>query len=814
MTYSIETEHERQLIGRGRKELDRLLSEAESKNYYSSTQPGRALLLTWLRHLSATLEEKTAHYEGVVAENRAGRQLMRILCCQIREYIKLLSPDILAMLTLKAIEDSYGISREPTTVSDLASTLGNKVQDEVRVAWYDSQDSVIGEVLRKSASMPGSTPIYRRKRTRQTAKKLAAERQCEEFDAWTYLHTCHVGEYLLEVAYYAGICEFRNISAGKNKQQKIIVLSEDFHNMLLSYEKYAFDNAYENHPLIDIPLDWQQSQEPGRYNRTGGYHLPQLRRRQPMCRGKGIHDSVFGAKSAEMQNMLQRTAWRIDSRVLDVAEKLSHGHKSIGKFLVIERERPEKGGAPDHYLEDPEKMKEWRSMRAGEHRAYGEDYRRSVRTRKAMCMAREYRNKTFYLSWFVDWRGRFYCQQSWLAPVGATDFEKSLLKFRDGCKVTEQAMRWIYSAIGSAFKGTKISTNERIKWTVENKGLIEQIANNPEDTVEIWSTADEPWTFLQLCFEWNDVVVNKRETFWKVPLEVDSTSSGLQLLSGMLRDPIGMKNTNLLPPDSPDAAPEDAYMKVLANAEVIAIEEDKECLIKYLRFRSVGKPVVMTAIYGAKEWSFKKKIEDALLKAIENGELLDDEMPTNAVLSDLANLIYKATKQVFPAAFQALDWLRKLAKAAHEKGSQSLAWETPTNDSIHLVKYGKEETSVYTSFNGRVVISDYDKSKINYTKEVSSFIPAVVHSYDAALLKESFAGWQHPLSVIHDCVLVLPNDMDRAMERIREGFVSIVDGDPLAKLADDLGVDSTLLKRLSQGKQSLDSVYQSKYMFN
>ena len=52
------------------------------------------------------------------------------------------------------------------------------------------------------------------------------------------------------------------------------------------------------------------------------------------------------------------------------------------------------------------------------------------------------------------------------------------------------------------------------------------------------------------------------------------------------------------------------------------------------------------------------------------------------------------------------------------------------------------------------------------------------------------------------------------MERIREGFVSIVDGDPLANLADDLGIDATALTRLSQGKQSLDSVYQSKYMFN
>jgi DNA-directed RNA polymerase len=582
----------------------------------------------------------------------------------------------------------------------------------------------------------------------------------------------------------------------------------------MTYEKYAFDNAYENHPLIDVPLDWQQSEEAGRHNMTGGYHLPQLRRRQPMCRGKGIHDSVFGTKSADMQNTLQRTAWRIDSRVLDVAEKLSEGHVSIGKFLVVEFDRPRKGEAPLHYLDNPGLMKEWRSERARLHRAYGEQDRKCVRTRKAMCMAREYRHKTFYLSWFVDWRGRFYCQQSWLAPVGATDFEKSLLKFRDGCKVTEQAMRWIYSAIGSAFKGTKISTNERIRWTVDNKSLIEEVANNPLDTVEIWSTADEPWTFLQLCFEWNDVLVTKKESFWKVPLQVDSTASGLQLLSGMRRDPVGMKNTNLLPPDTADSPPEDAYIKVLANAKAIAEQKDQKHLIKYLQFRSVGKPVVMTAIYGAKAFSFKQKIEDALLKAAENGELREDELPTDAVLWELASLIHQATKEVFPAAFQALDWLRKLAKAAHENGSQSLVWKTPTNDTIHLVKYKHESTEIYTSFNGKIIFSDYDREKVNYAKEVSSFVPAVVHSYDAALLKESFADWRHPLSVIHDCVLILPNDMDRAMDRIRDGFASIVDGDPLARLADDLGVSECSLKRLPQLSQDLACVQASRYMFN
>jgi hypothetical protein len=82
------------------------------------------------------------------------------------------------------------------------------------------------------------------------------------------------------------------------------------------------------------------------------------------------------------------------------------------------------------------------------------------------------------------------------------------------------------------------------------------------------------------------------------------------------------------------------------------------------------------------------------------------------------------------------------------------------------------------------------------------------------VLKESFSDWQHPLSVIHDCVLVLPVDMDRAMDRLRDGFVSVTSGDPLAALADDLEVAAADLKRLPQLEGSLGSIYNSRYMFN
>ena len=47
---------------------------------------------------------------------------------------------------------------------------------------------------------------------------------------------------------------------------------------------------------------------------------------------------------------------------------------------------------------------------------------------------------------------------------------------------------------------------------------------------------------------------------------------------------------------------------------------------------------------------------------------------------------------------------------------------------------------------------------------------------------------QHTLTVIHCCIKVLPIDMDRVMDRVRVDLTSIVSGDSLDRLANDLGV--------------------------
>jgi DNA-directed RNA polymerase len=806
MTTPNEIEHEHQLISRGRSAAIDAIRKAENLNYYSDTKAGRYTLQAWMPVFVQVLESITANAEAACAAGKATRQNLIYCCAEMRSYIELSSAEVLSAITLKCIEDAYTHGKTNVTVQDLSAAIGGRVEDQVLVDWWELVDPEIGDAARKSAAMPGSTPSYRKKRTRHITKKKAKQKDIEEPATWTYLHRCLIGEYLLEVARSSDVCRWKLARFGK-KQQHVIELTEDFEAMLLAIERREIDNAYETHPLIDLPLDWQVSDQPSRFNKSGGYHLPQLRHQQPMCRGKGIHDSVFGAKSADLINTLQRTGWRVDARVLDVAHKLQEKFYPVGSFVVPEFDRPTPGGAGKYVAEDPERLKEWRRNRAREHERYNEQYRRSIRTRKAMAMAREYLHKTFYLSWFVDWRGRFYPQQSWLQPQ-STDFEKSLLRFRDGCPVTDASMPWIYAAVGKAFLGSRGSIRERQAWTAKNKALIESVAEDPIGNVKVWSCADEPWRFLQLCFEWRDVISMQRtDKFWKVPIEVDATASGLQLLSAMRRDPIGMKYVNLLPPESEDAPPEDAYLKVLSvAAEIASSDSTLSHLLPYLQYRSVGKPVVMTAVYGAKSRTFKQRIEEALTK--------EGDCPDDKTLWSLASLIHKASKQVFPAAFKALDWLKALAKKAHNQGSDSLTWTTPTNDTIHLVKYKYEMTDVRTAFNGRVTFGDWDTGKPDHKKEVNAFAPAFVHSYDSAVLKESFSDWQHQLSVIHDCVMVLPADMDRAMDRIREGFVSVTTGDPLAALADDLGVAAAEHKRLPQGEQSLEGVYRSRYMFN
>lgn len=811
MTKQTEAEYEADLIKRGRKQVEKQIKDRLAQGYYSSTQQGRYTFHQYLDRLALALREVTdkAH-EGLIL-----RTNISACCVEVRQYIQFLDNGAyhLATITLKALLDAYSRSKSIAKAQDIAAAIGWQIENAIFFEFDQRRlDPSDAANMRREASMPGSSPHYRKRGAKAVAKKALQKKGLKPLESWSPTHRLKIGLYMLEVAREAGIVPWENsIKYGKNQT---IIYSDEFMNDMLANEELVLSRAFHAYPLIDEPLDWIDDVKPSRSNTSGGYHLPQLRRNQSMCRSFDS-DSVFGGKAVDLLNTLQKTAWRIDSRILEVAQHLNEQRIPMKSFLVSTIDKPVKGQAPQHIVHDPDPQvfKDWKRRRRDENSSYHQQTKKAYRTRQALSVAKEFEFKTFYLSWSLDWRGRYYPQQAWLSPQ-SNDFEKSLLKFRDGCKLDEESMNWCRRAIGAAYNGTRISFIERARWTTRNMDLVTRVAQDPLGTIQEWGDAKEPWQFLQLCMEWHDVVTTGKEKFWKVPIGADSTASGLQLLSAMRRDPVGMKHANLLAPESLIAPPEDAYMAVLEAARGIASNDPElRHLDPYLKYRSIGKPAVMLSVYGGCHRNIKEDIEDAVDEIKEELECHGVHVD-QADMSKLTSLITKASKKVFPAAYEALNWLKRLAKAAHGKGQESLTWTTPTSDEIHLVKHDYEIIKIYTAFNGTVSIGDFSSKKPDLTKQVSSFAPSFVHSYDAALLKESFSDWKHPLALIHDCIRVLPSDMDRALDRIRDGFTSIVSGDPLVRLADDLGVSNEEMKHLPQLNQDLASVKESKYMFN
>jgi DNA-directed RNA polymerase len=218
----------------------------------------------------------------------------------------------------------------------------------------------------------------------------------------------------------------------------------------------------------------------------------------------------------------------------------------------------------------------------------------------------------------------------------------------------------------------------------------------------------------------------------------------------------------------------------------------------------------MIAIYGGSNRTNRDDVVEALRK--------EGLYPYPISWEDTAVMtgqIKDASKQVFPAAFETLEWLRKLAAAAIKADATGFSWRTPTGDLIHHAEYEyAKPIRVQTHLLGKVSIGLGSVNVPDTKRLKSGFSPNFVHSYDAALLKAAFHDWDRPLVTIHDCIGVLPTDMDDALERVRKAFVQVCDGDPLEDLAGGLGVATENLKRLSQGVGELELCIQAEYMFN
>ena len=793
------------------KRMEQEVLRAKQKAYFSSTSQARLTIA----ESAVPLAEDLRKFLSLHSEGRASTTAAAIGCPEINEWTHIVDPSIISVIVLKSVFDLHGVY-DKLTPSKAANFIGTRLEDEARFRFYEiTAPEEVVKAAWKRVTEAGSSPRYRRLSTKLITEKMLEELQVDEelrWKRWPDHYRITIGLALLEFCYSQGLVKKFTTYVKAKKKTTFIELTPE----CLAMQEALFDRmkslSYMSWPLIEPPLSWQVEAGEARDNTSGGYHTQFIREQLPLCRGR-YYKSEFGSKSVQFLNMLGQTRWKLNAQVVDVARRCLDKGLSLGTLKALLRDPRLDQTMPTHLQglpTDHDDRKAWRRQMKALHEEHEAQRRKSIRSRQAISMAEEFtRHDHFYLGWSNDYRGRCYSQQPWLNPQ-TTDMEKSMLTFADGLPLTERGELWAAQAVGAAFLGSTLAFKDRTTWALQNKEMLAAVASDPISTMGLWEKAKDPWQFLQLALEWNDVLIERNRYLWNVPIGADATASGLQLLSSMLRDPLGMKYANVLPPEDPYAPPEDSYLQVLSIARQKALQTpETEHLVPFMIHRNIGK-VTMVHLYGATHGTIRDRIIKVFVKT---GDYKAKRISWQDC-DKMAYLVEDAARQVFPRAYDALDWLQKLGRAAVKQGITEFKWFTPSDDLIHLQEFKSMSLNLRTSHLGKVTIPTGKSKELDLDAMKAALAPSFIHSYDAALLKVAFDGWNKPLAVVHDCMKAHPSHIDEAHERIRKAFHTVCSGDPLARLADDLGVSPDTLPRLTQGDGNLDGVYDSPYLFN
>jgi DNA-directed RNA polymerase len=697
--------------------------------------------------------------------------------------IKDCDPSVLALITAKGVIDILGVRRIENLTYQVATThIGNLVYHQVMLDQFCNKNP---ELFNKARLHIHDHKGYSYKVQRYRA---VMRRNDIEPLRWPTSVRHLVGGWLLNrLAESTGWITTRMTAKGPNDRVTYLSYHPDFLKAKEALLAQAEAFAGCMWPMLCEPNDWTEGFK-------GGYLTNDLRKLTRLIRTKIPRRCLLlqDSKALVMLNLLQKVPYRINDRVLQLANFCMEHRNTVGKFRADEPTPPPPKPEPWETASEDDKVS-YRRMRTEIEDQNSALAQRNYRTTEALYVANKYKGETFWIPWSFDFRGRVYPIPTSLSPQG-TDFDKSLIYFEEEGPVNEW---WLAFQVATTYGLDKAPMEERIEWVNKNHEFLIRIASDPEGTISEWLKVEEPWCFIAAVLEYYQCVITKTKKTSGLPVSVDATCSGLQHLSALALDRTAAEMVNVVPTDKPS----DGYR--------IVAEKAKELLPEHLHqhiTRKVTKRTVMCTPYGVTLSSARDYIRQELKGIeLEKGEL-----------QMIVKAIYQyGVRQVFDGPCRSMEFIQKIAGERIKAGATSIEWMTPSGFPVHQEYRRNEVETVNTKLLGQRVrcelLKEWEERQIDLSKAKTAASPNLIHSLDAALLHLVFADWNRPFTVIHDCVLGRSCDMDDMGAAIRDKFVEIYSQPVLKDWATQLGVDfneSVMLNTLD-----INDVQESAYFF-
>ena len=527
------------------------------------------------------------------------------------------------------------------------------------------------------------------------------------------------------------------------------------------------------------PLEWHSEHD-------GGFHLPALRERHPLLKGRHIaSDAHVSADTLLAVNALQRTAWRINTDFLDVALRLPDE--------VVATVLRRTGDSADSIALEQ----------------FGRRLKVAAELREAPSL---------YSVVQLDYRGRFYPVVGTSLKLQGDDLALALIRFAPPSTPLNTELR---ARAGVALKlaatdhygplpldarpqpaGAALNAlvATRVAWVREKEARICATAANPAANVEFWVRAKKPWQFLAWCIEWCGRGRECPEES-TLPVRADCTTSVYQHIACLLRSGSLAKWTNLTRESSRvDRSPADFYEEVAKllrrwlrqenerpsrrwNSQQRAALRQLAAVAQDVFTRDLVKSPAMTWAYGAGPQTLSLKFQRGLKEALDGHEV------ATGAGELLVHALRTVLKRAVPEVLELRDWLTSVASGR----ARPIEWRVP------VIGFPAWMRRSYTHERAPQITGEINGAPVRPTvrlgerfdpkKHARAFMPNYIHSLDAAVVTLMIGqlvvdGVMTPLGTTHDAFTTMAAYMDRVQNAVREAMQRVYTSGPTEVLED------------------------------
>lgn len=654
-----------------------------------------------------------------------------------------------------------------------------------------------------------------------------------------------LGTTCIDLAYKSG-CNLITIYKDKDTSYNV-ELSNDTKQLFMRSKAFFGNLITAYYPLVYPPKDWES------INGSGGYWT-QKDISFIKCRTKKDFNMIMATQPdltrlMKIVNDIQSTPYKINRKVYDTIQTIIKYNivddRSTVSNPILCGEIPYMNTLNIHELvpksdygklnEDGkfinvEDKKKW--LKAMDDQ--DTKIRRIESKRLAFKMALETATKfkdedRIYFSYTLDFRGRLYPIQSYLNPQ-SSDNIKSMLQFADGQYLTKEGEYWLKIHGANCYGYDKLTYEDRIAKIDEMIPTIKLIAKDPISNLKLWYDVDSPLLFLAFCFAFME---HLEGSMVYIPVQLDATCSGIQIYSGLLKDKRGAKAVNVISSDRVNDIYQDVANKVeeyLANNDYprkityttkdgeehtrpTLVEADS---IKGKITRKLTKRNVMTQPYSVTKRGMYEQVYELLSEYEDSNQIFwkGDKWVVATLISKLND---KAIGEVVQGARRGQEFIKEVLRQSLQR-EDSAFWLSPIYDFPVLQRIKREKRQRLRTPLGQLVLY-HPTDETHYIKMLNGIAPNYIHSLDCTLLYRTVERCKergvNSFWLIHDSYGVLPNDVPILNVEVREAYIELFKGNPLADWVSQILPEGiNVIDKVMINDLDLNEVRNSRYIFS